>query len=270
MMRLQNESGVTMEDLKKIIWESGRSALSGARTITPFREPIFGFASATDPLWNALKKSILGIEHKSPQEWLADAMTVAVFFLPFDKPLIEAIRKRRNSNIFNVPEWAVAYREGNWLIEDIGQAIVHGLEEKGVHAFSPPPTSAYDSRRLCSPWSHKSAAYIAGLGTFGIHHLLITRVGCAGRLGSVILSGFIPPTERPDTEYCLFKKDGSCGYCTIKCPTGALTIGGYDASLCSTYCDLRVGLGEPWFDAGCSMCSRWTCAFFEAEEDTNG
>lgn len=263
------KNGDGMGNLKKTIIECGQQVMASSRTITPFRDPIFAFASAADPLWDLVKAEITGATHKSPQEWLVGAQTVAVFFLPFDKPVIDTIRKQRNSNIFNVPEWAVAYREGNWLVQDIGQAIVQELQATGVHAFSPPPTSTQDSKKLSSQWSHKSAAYIAGLGTFGINHLLITKAGCAGRLGSIITTGYIPPTKRPVGEYCLYKRDSSCGFCTIKCPTGALTVGGYDASVCSTYCELRIGLGEPWFDAGCSMCSRWTCAYFESEEDTS-
>lgn len=256
-----------MKNLKNIVLACAQQVVTRSRTITPFRDPIFAFASAADPLWDKVKDVVPGSEHKSPREWLEGTETVIVFFLPFGKPVIDTIRKQRNSHIFNVPEWAVAYREGNWLVEDIGQAIVQELQAAGAHSFSPPPTSTQDSKKLNSQWSHKSAAFIAGLGTFGINHLLITQAGCAGRLGSVLTTGFIPPTKRPDEEYCLYKYNGSCGFCTIKCPTGALTTVGYDASVCSGYCDLRIGMGEPWFDAGCSMCSRWTCAYFEKEED---
>lgn len=35
-----------------------------------------------------------------------------------------------------------------------------------------------------SEWSHRHAAYIAGLGIFGINNMLITNKGCVGRIPS--------------------------------------------------------------------------------------
>ena len=61
-----------------------------------------------------------------------------------------------------------------------------------------------------SDWSHKHVAYIAGIGSFGHHHMLITNKGCCGRLGSVVTDAVIAPTSRVDRERCLFKFDGSC------------------------------------------------------------
>ena len=76
-----------------------------------------------------------------------------------------------------------------------------------------------------SDWSHKHVAYIAGLGSFGRHHMLITDKGCCGRIGSVVTDAAIPATPRSDRERCLFKADGSCGKCLERCPILALKDG---------------------------------------------
>ncbi len=41
-------------------------------------------------------------------------------------------------------------------------------------------------KTMACAWSHKSAAAIAGLGSFGLHRMLITDAGCAGRCGSLL------------------------------------------------------------------------------------
>ena len=73
-----------------------------------------------------------------------------------------------------------------------------------------------------SDWSHKHVAYIAGIGSFGRHHMLITDKGCCGRLGSVVTDAAIAPTPRSEQERCLFKFDGSCRKCEQRCPAKAL------------------------------------------------
>ncbi|WP_338094171.1 hypothetical protein [Methanorbis furvi] len=37
-------------------------------------------------------------------------------------------------------------------------------------------------------WSHRHFAVLAGLGTFGVNNMLITRMGCYGRVSSFAAS----------------------------------------------------------------------------------
>jgi epoxyqueuosine reductase QueG len=87
-----------------------------------------------------------------------------------------------------------------------------------------PPTYNYDEVNLCSDWSHRSAAYIAGVGTFGINHMLITPAGCCGRIGSVITDLELPPTPKLEEELCLFKRNGTCGLCMCRCVAGTFSL----------------------------------------------
>ena len=77
-------------------------------TITQYRKPLVGFASAQDPLFDQMKE-IIGPHHLHPTELLPDAQTVIAFFLPFAKSIITAHRE----SLQIAREWAVAYVETN-------------------------------------------------------------------------------------------------------------------------------------------------------------
>ena len=97
------------------------------------------------------------------------------------------------------------------------------LSDKGYEAGLIAATNNFDKERLLSDWSHRHAAYIAGLGTFGINNMLITTKGCAGRIGSIVTNLKLQPTERPKEEFCLYKYNGSCKACVKRCIVDALS-----------------------------------------------
>ena len=106
-----------------------------------------------------------------------------------------------------------------------------------------------------SDWSHRHAAYAAGLGTFGLHNLLITEAGCCGRLGSVITDLALEPTPRPTGEYCLRKAGFECQACADHCTFDALKIDRYDRFACYHQCLVNA---EAFQDVGladvCGKC----------------
>lgn len=109
-----------------------------------------------------------------------------------------------------------------------------------------------------SDWSHKRVGYIAGLGRFGTHHLLITDKGCGGRIGSLITDADIPASPRPDHEYCLKLANRTCGKCVTKCVTRALTEEALDKHRCyeilleNMYVYQEVGMAD--------VCAKCACA----------
>jgi epoxyqueuosine reductase QueG len=70
-------------------------------------------------------------------------------------------------------------------------------------------------------------AVIAGLGSFGLHHMVITDSGCAGRFGSLVIDADLPITPVEPRERCLYFADGSCLDCILRCPIGALDESGH-------------------------------------------
>ncbi|MHB8764942.1 MAG: epoxyqueuosine reductase [Deferrisomatales bacterium] len=188
-----------------------------AQARTPFRRPLVGFADAADPLWPRLRE-LAEPTHRLPADLLPGARTVVAFFVPFGEAVVAANREAEGT----APEWAAAYRETNDLINRLARELTSALAERGVGAAAQPSTHNWDPATLVSGWSHKSAAAIAGLGTFGLHRMLITDLGSAGRFGSVVIDAAVEPTPRPEGERCLYFARGTCGACARACPVGAL------------------------------------------------
>jgi len=227
-----------------------------SNAITKYRKPLIGFASAHDPLFEQMK-DIIGPHHLHPTELLAEAQTVIAFFLPFAETVVAANRKDPQI----AREWAVAYIETNKLIETIGTELKKELAAHGIITVTQQATHNFNEQDLTAGWSHKSVAYVAGLGTFGLNHLLITAAGCAGRFGSTVISAKIPPSPRPTIENCHYLRDSKCQFCVSNCPTGALTIQGLDKKRC--YAQL-LDVDKQFPDLGlcdiCGKCAVGPCA----------
>ena len=210
-----------------------------------------GFASANDPFFSRLKDEI-GPSHVMPQDLLEDAQSVIAYFIPFDQEVI-----RSNTHGCNASEaWAMTYIETNRLIVHLNHFISKALERQGYRTAVLPPTHHFDEEKLISDWSHKHVAYIAGLGRFGLHHLLITEKGCCGRLGSFVTDAEVRISDRPDSEFCLHKNHQSCKACIEKCANGSLTQDSYDRHLCYEMClkNAKIYKNEGLADV-CGKCS---------------
>lgn len=181
-------------------------------------EPLVACADPLDPLFHKLREVAVP-DHAMPQEILAEAKAVIVFFIPF-RP--EFGRENDSAGFHASRSWAVLYFKTNELIRGISEHLQARLDRLGFKAETTPATHNFDEKRLVSRWSHKHLGYIAGLGAFGLNHLLITRAGCCGRLGSLVTTAPFAPTPRPAREYCLEKAGRECSACVAKCVYGAL------------------------------------------------
>jgi epoxyqueuosine reductase QueG len=116
---------------------------------------------------------------------------------------------------------------------------------------------------LSSTWSHRHAAYISGLGTFGLSDGLITEKGKAVRLTTLIVEAPLEVKPRPyegHQEWCLYYKNGSCGVCMSRCPIQAITESGHDKNACADYEDVFSAKYWPKdidrgnYILGCGLC----------------
>jgi len=249
-----------MSDLEELIAAVVRDEVSCAATETRYREPLVGFAAAADERFHMLRE-VVEPTHLLPVDLLPAAGSVISFFVPFGEAIVKANRKR-GSEVAR--EWAVAYVETNRLIDRIAGRLISELAARGVDAAAEPATHNWDPETLASRWSHKSVAAIAGLGSFGLHHMLITDSGCAGRFGGVVTTAELEPTSRPGSpavERCRYLHDGNCEVCVKRCPAGALTRAGLDKHRCYERL-LLVAAGFP--DRGmtdvCGKCATGPCA----------
>jgi len=106
-------------------------------------------------------------------------------------------------------------------------------------------------RTFGSNWSERHAAYVCGLGTFGLSKGMITERGMAGRFASVIIEEQLETDERPYTdvyEYCT-----GCGACARRCPANAIDLKkGKDHIACRAWLLRMSEIHAPRY--GCGLC----------------
>lgn len=224
-----------------------------------YREPLFGYASASDPIFLQFK-TVVGENHLLPYELLPVAQTVFAFFLPFRK---EIIGHNQDGKLAS-REWAKVYIDTNRLISKIGLELQTALSEKKIQLVSQPPTYDFDKEKLIANWSHRHIAYACGLGTFGRNNLLITAKGCGGRLGTLVLDIPLKPSPRPQLVHHCFHDTKGCSYCQKICPVQALSDSLFNRQSCyeqlllndRTYQELEL------CDV-CGKCATGPCGYIE-------
>lgn len=221
-----------------------------------FDDPIFAIGSAADDLFTRLKQpAVIGEHVLLPKDWLPSARTVVSYFLPFS----EAV-KRGNSRDMSWPsaEWLYARIEGQQLLDKLGLFMQKLLTDAGFDSVIPSLDDRFWSNSgdpelkgaFTSNWSERHAAYICGLGTFGLSKGLITAKGIAGRFGSIVTALSLPPDQRDYRE--IYEYCNLCGQCINNCPVQAITIeDGKNHVPCKMFlnktkerCDPRYGCGK--------------------------
>jgi epoxyqueuosine reductase QueG len=199
---------------------------------TQWLRPLVGFASAAHPLFDRFK-DIIHADHLTPKELLPEAKSVVAFFIPF-RPELQRENYREEHHCSR--SWAVAYIETNQLISDTTAHVKKEVATQGIKAADVPPTHNFDEQTLMSNWSHRHMAYVAGIGQFGQHNLLITEKGCTGRLGSFVLDFALTPTPSDSSENCLHKAGFECLKCVDRCQYDALFEDRFDRFACHRQC----------------------------------
>jgi len=243
-------------ELKNKIENIIKETASNPGTETRYREPLVGYASADDQIFDEMKE-IIGPHHLHPKEVFPGAKTVVSFFLPFEKELVKLNWRSPDP----IKEWILAKSETDRLIGEINEKLKAALAEEGIEAVVPGIVFDYKSKGFDVAWSHKSAAYAAGLGTFGVHQMLITKAGCAGRFGTLLISAEIPPTPRPNEEFCRYKKGEKCLVCVDRCPAGALSVRGLDKEKCYRQLLENARAFPELNQFACGKCATGPCAF---------
>jgi epoxyqueuosine reductase QueG len=195
---------------------------------TKWGRPLVGFADAASPYILALQQ-IIGPLHKTPKDVLDDASIVIAYYVPFTTELAESNAKYGR---LASPEWALAYEQTNAMFVHLNAHLIEFLESMGYKAAVAKDASKFPRDTLISNWSHRHFAYAAGLGTFGLNNMLITKSGCCGRYFTVVTNLDVIPDSPLTEELCLYKKDGSCKVCIDNCPVTALSTSEYDRWQC--------------------------------------
>lgn len=236
-----------------------------------YDQPLWGYAAGDDDLWTKFKE-VVHPDHWTPAEAfglafpeekiLPEELAVVSWILP----QTAATRiDQRAATTFASERW-IRYRFfGQPKVNDgLARYLLAKLAEAGVQALAPdllPEWKAFPT--LTSNWSHRHAAFAAGLGTFGLSDGLITAAGQAMRTGSIVVRLKLSPTPRPyqsPYEYCLFYNSGVCGKCIKRCPCGAISPQGHDKAKCRAYLfeKTKPYYAQTWPDLagayGCGLC----------------
>lgn len=209
---------MTQLNVVDLIQETIRQQVRASDAITTYREPILGFVAADDAGFSRLSEWT-GSAHLAPDDLLPGARTVACFFLPFAAETASANAQDKEQV---ARSWAVAYVETNALIGRISTRLIDLLGRQGIRAAAEPATGNFDHTVLRSRWSHKSIAVLAGIGSFGLHNLVITDAGCAGRFGSLVMDADLPFDKPEQKERCDYYATGACTDCALACPVDAI------------------------------------------------
>lgn len=111
-----------------------------------------------------------------------------------------------------------------------------------------------------SPVAEVRAAQLAGLGEIGLNGQLLNRVyGCYCFIGEIVTTLELPKAEEFSTGICI-----KCGKCLAACPTGALSIEGFQKERCRSHITQKKGNLTDWekeqirqggFVWGCDQCT---------------
>lgn len=215
-----------------------------------FGAPIFGFGAASDEYFSRLKdSSVIGKHYMLPQEWLPGAKTVISLFLPFTD---EVKKANQQDNTWPSEEWLYGRIEGQAFIIELCRYLSLELIKAGYTCLVPSMDERFSAQGLfTSNWSERHAAFICGLGTFGLSKGLITPKGIAGRFGSLITDLELTPDERAYQdiyEYC-----SNCGACIERCPVNAISLeNGKNHQPCLDFLDTTKVKYKPRY--GCGKC----------------
>ncbi|MFB3764202.1 MAG: 4Fe-4S binding protein [Methanotrichaceae archaeon] len=166
-----------------------------------------------------------------PQSIYPEARSVIVIGLPIILPVLET-----SPSIY----YHELYKTVNSLLDQYTYRLASFLNEKGFASlFIPRDGYASIDVLLKNPiafFSHRHAALLAGLGTFGINNMLLTpKYGPRVRFGSVLTSAELPSDPMLNEDLCVH-----CMQCANMCPTKALDekdypLGLTDKKSCASY-----------------------------------
>ena len=183
-----------------------------------------------------------------PRSIFPETRTVMVIGLPIQLPVLET-----SPSIWYLEE----YHTVNTLLDQYTYRLAAFLNREGYPSV-PIPRDGYGSVKVLLKhpvafFSHRHAAFLAGLGTFGTNNMVLTpEFGPRVRFGTVFTAADLPEDPLWETPLCT-----RCMRCVERCPVGALTEGNYPGELTDTHscAGHSANLNEQYV-APCGICIR--------------
>ena len=150
-----------------------------------FADPIIGYAWAKSPLFEAFYDRGWSLH---PKEIYRPANTVVVHFLPFARGL-------------NQEDFSKAQDASLLYAAILNDNVKGSLEKLGRLVSLTALPGDWDKDKDDHYWSHKLAAFVAGLGEFGLASSFNTVKGNLGRFDSVLTEMVLEPSKQwPDLK----------------------------------------------------------------------
>jgi epoxyqueuosine reductase len=131
--------------------------------------------------------------------------------------IIDLLPQQTNADVAR--SYRRVYDETNLRLDQIASQVVERVQTAGFTALAVRASHNVDQNRHYGIFSHKMAAYLAGLGWIGKSSLLITpEMGPRIRWATVLTDAPLAETGQPADERC-----GACVKCVNTCPAGAFT-----------------------------------------------
>ena len=206
--------------------------------------PLLGIASVSrweDPSLNPDMPEAFFPHHIWP-----DAVSVVVIGLPVHLPALET-----SPSIWYREE----YRTINTLLDQYTYRLAEYLNQQGYPSVSVPRDGyGHVSVLVDTPvafFSHRHAAYLVGLGTFGVNNMLLTpEYGPRVRFGSVLTSATLASDPVMEGMLCT-----RCMQCVDQCPVQAINGEDYPEGLTNTTACAGYSLRlNEHFRSPCGVC----------------
>ena len=126
-----------------------KAAVANPGTETRYREPLVGYASANDPIFDEMKE-IIGPHNLRPRGSLSKQKPSFPFFLPFEKELVKLNWKSPDP----VKEWIQAKGETDRLITEINEALKAELAKEGISAVVPEIIFDYKNKGFATQYQN--------------------------------------------------------------------------------------------------------------------
>lgn len=179
--------------------------------------------------------------------------------------------------------WYETRQQWNTFHPETARRYIAWLAARGMRAVCPPFAPGFwaslgNGRPHGSAWSERHVGWACGLGTFGLQGAFITDDGVCLRLMSFVVAAPWAAYGEPDPDPfggCLHHRDGSCGVCADRCPSGGVTRQGRNIAACRETVGVRNGAyarNTLHLDAyACGLCMTATpCALCRPFKTTHG
>ena len=211
---------------------------------TKFGEPVVGYIDPTNMMFDMFFTRGLS-DH--PKNIYRPGNTIVLYYVPYPADVAESNFGGSEPS----EKWSRAYIESMWLVMEVNAVIRDYLDSLGILSSLLNTPLDWDEEAHHESWSHKLAAFAAGMGKLGPAGSFYAEDGSCGRVSAVISTrkyaakpelitdGQLEEAHQNILTKCCYKgaKNVSCSdEMIVACPVKAISADGIDMAKCQEHC----------------------------------